>query len=299
MKITSSQRNYIVLIVFVGFASLVYLVLSMHRLEQTALLFVGIPVVLGIAAVFTNPPNTGKGAALRTVTLGLLLAGPLLHEGFVCLLFSMPIFYAVALLVGSVIDSIRNRDEDEPRRYRYFSIALLIPFILEGATPTLSFPREETVSVTRVVLANPSQVEAALAQPPRIIETLPGFLRIGFPRPVEAHGSGINVGDERIIHFAGGEGRPGDLILHVAASEPGRVLFLVKSDRSKIAHWLDWRSSDVTYAAVDASHTRVTWKIGFTRRLDPSWYFRPWERYTVSKAAEYLIESNATPPRKP
>ena len=297
MKITSSQQNYIVLILFVGLGSLIYLVLSTHHLEQTALLFVGIPVVLGIAAVFTNPPNTGKGAALRTVTLGLLLAGPLLHEGFVCLLFSMPIFYAVALGIGTVVDAVRERNQKNRKSYRYFSIALLIPFLLEGATPTLSFPREERVSVTHVVVGTPSQVEAALSQPPRIAEKLPAFLRVGFPRPVEAHGSGLNAGDERVIHFAGGEGRPGDLTLQVMSAQSGRVLYFVKSDRSKIAHWLDWRSSDVTYTAVDANHTRVTWTIGFTRRLDPAWYFRPWERYAVSKAAEYLIEANATPSR--
>jgi len=67
------------------------------------------------------------------------------------------------------------------------------------------------------------------------------------------------------------------------------------SDSSKVAHWLDWKSSEVDWTAVDAEHTRVNWTLHFERRLDPAWYFRPWERYATHLAAEYLIRVNATP----
>jgi hypothetical protein len=39
----------------------------------------------------------------------------------------------------------------------------------------------------------------------------------------------------------------------------------------------------------------VNWNLHFERRLDPAWYFRPWERYATHLAAEYLIRANATP----
>jgi hypothetical protein len=53
----------------------------------------------------------------------------------------------------------------------------------------------------------------------------------------------------------------------------------------------------VTYTAVDAEHTRVTWRIAFERQLDPYWYFAPWEQFAVGEAAGYLITANATPRR--
>src|SRR5207237_9436479 len=62
--------------------------------------------------------------------------------------------------------------------------------------------------------------------------------------------------------------------------------------------WLTWRSSEVRWNAVDADHTKVSWTLNFRRDLDPAWYFRPWERYAVHLAAEYLIENNATPERE-
>jgi hypothetical protein len=39
----------------------------------------------------------------------------------------------------------------------------------------------------------------------------------------------------------------------------------------------------------------VTWTVGFTRRLDPAWYFAPAERHAVALAAEVLVDQVATP----
>ena len=118
---------------------------------------------------------------------------------------------------------------------------------------------------------------------------------MGFPRPAEATGSGLEVGALRTIHFAGGEGRPGDLVLRVEDSQPGYVRYVALSDHSKVAHWLAWRTSEISWTPVDAQHTRVTWTLRFERKLDPAWYFGPWERYAARLAAQSLIQANATP----
>jgi hypothetical protein len=166
---------------------------------------------------------------------------------------------------------------------------------IEGTSPKLSFNREETVQASEVVAASEADVRTALSQSPRTDLSLPVYLRLGFPRPTEAWGNGLEVGAVRTIHFAGGEGRPGELRLTVRESHAGYVRFDVVSDTSKISHWLDWESSEVNWTAIDAQHTRVNWSLHFQRRLDPAWYFRPWERYATRLAADYLIRANATP----
>jgi hypothetical protein len=85
------------------------------------------------------------------------------------------------------------------------------------------------------------------------------------------------------------------VVLSVTDAGPGWARFVAASDKSKIAHWLDWKSADVTWKAVDASHTEVEWTLRYRRLLDPAWYFGPWERYAVHAAADYLIRANATP----
>jgi hypothetical protein len=123
---------------------------------------------------------------------------------------------------------------------------------------------------------------------------LPLFLRIGFPVPLEAHGEGLGIGSLRTIHFSAAEGHPpGDLVMRVAARRDGYVRFEALSDSSKLARWLVWNASEVTWRPIDDSHTEVKWRVFFERQLDPAWYFGPLESLAAYEAAGYLIAVNA------
>jgi hypothetical protein len=290
-KFDSSRWMLIFLILAVSAGTVMYKLTVREHLEQTALLFVGIPAVLAIILALSPKAKTAKGAIVKGLTVALLLSAPLLGEGFICIVMASPIFYAVGILIGVLVD--------ENRKYRQTTLSclvlVLLPMSIEGSSPVLSFNREETVQASRIIKASAEQVELAISRSPRTDLPLPLYLRMGFPRPTEAKGDGLQVGAPRSIHFAGGEGRPGDLMLKVEQARPGYVRFRAISDRSKIAHWLDWKSSEVEWIQLDSDHTRVTWKLHFERRLDPAWYFRPWERYAARLAAEYLIQANAAP----
>ncbi len=287
-----ARWNLVFIILAVSFASVLYRVIASKKLEQTALLFIGIPTALAVLVAATPKARTVTGAILKAMTIALLMAAPLLGEGFICILMAAPLFFVVGIVVGKLIDVSR-------RASRGITTGLLLlaflPMSFEGTSDRLSFPREEVVTAEVVVAAPAAEVERALARPLRLEESLPPFLRLGFPRPVAAHGSGLKVGDRRTIHFAGGEGHPGDLLLEVAEARPGFARFRFVSDHSKIAHWLTWQSSDVYWSAIDANHTQVVWTLGYRRDLDPAWYFGPWERYGVGLAAEHLIRASATP----
>ena len=290
--LSGAQWSVVALSLVIAIGSIAYRVIVWGRLEQTALLFIGIPTLLAICLAALAPKTKSLTAKIIIgITLALLLSGPLLGEGFVCILMASPLFLLVGVIVGLLCDHLRNR-----RRATVSCLLLvLLPMSIEGTTPRLSFNRTEAVEVTRTVANSSAEVAAALARTPHFNSPLPFYLRLGFPRPVAAWGEGLQAGATRTIHFGGGEGRPGDLVMVVEESGPGFVRFRAASDRSKIAHWLDWKSAEVRWTALDATHTSVTWKLTFQRQLDPAWYFRPWERYAVSLAADYLIASNAVP----
>jgi hypothetical protein len=291
LSLSPSQWNLIFLIIAVAFGSAMYRLIVRGRLEQTAVLFIGIPAVLAIVLAMMPKAKTVTGGILKGLTVALLLSGPLLGEGFICILMASPLFYLVGLLVGLIVDW----NHDKRRTTLSCLLLIFLPMSLEGSLRRLSFNREETVRVSQVVNASERDVEVALRHSPRTNLPLPVYLRIGFPRPTEARGDGLGIGATRTIHFAGGEGHPGDLLLLVTESYPGHVRFEAVSDHSKVAHWLGWKSSEVEWTRLDGDHTRVSWTLHFERRLDPAWYFRPWERYAVRLAAEYLIRANATP----
>lgn len=296
--ITGSQTQLLALIAALATGGVAYRLIVQHHLEQTSLLFIGLPSLLAVILVLAPPARSLPGGVLRGITLFLLLSGPVLGEGFVCVLMAAPIFLAVGLIVALLIQASKRRDE---RRTALSCclLVLILPMSLEGTTGTLSFNRFERVSQSALVAGTPADVQARMAQSPRLDLKLPPYLRMGFPHPTSAIGAGLSPGDLRRIHFEGGEGKPGDLVFRVAASTPTSARFVVESDGCEgmhsIGHWVTLREADVSWTPIDAHHTRVTWQLAYERRLDPAWYFGPWERYAGRLAARYLIDANAGP----
>jgi len=293
---TAARRKKLNLIAWILALAIVSLLLRLvyytHN-EITSLMFVGIPTVLAVLLALTPSAKSSVGIAARGVTIGLLISAILFGEGLVCVLMAAPIAYVIAISVALAVSKSR------PKGPAAMGLALL-PFVcmsFEGVSHRLSLPREQTVHVERVVAARPEEVEAVLAGPMNFHTRLPVFLRLGFPRPVAARGAGLERGATRTIHFAGGEGHPGDLTMQVESRDSGAVVFHAVEDRSKIAHWLTWRTAEVRWRVVDANHTAVTWTLHYRRGLDPAWYFVPWEQYGARRAAGYLIDNLATPQR--
>lgn len=287
--------------------AIAFRVIVRAELEQTAALFVGVPTLLTIWVALSSPAKTATGAVMRTTTLALLMSGIVLGEGYLCILLSAPLFYMVAYLGAESAEVLRRHrrvreleDEVAAKRSSKLRALVLAPLLLsslEGVTPDLSFERREIATAERVVSGTPADVRRALATPLRVGSRLPAPLRIGFPIPLRAEGGGLRVGDERFVHFSEGEGRPpGTLRLVVTEASETHVVFVAVSDTSHITHWLSWRQARVEWREESPGRSHVVWTLEYDRQLDPAWYWRPFGRFFVSYAAEFLIDAAATPP---
>jgi hypothetical protein len=267
-------------------AMLVYKALHAGHLEQTAAFYVGIPAVIAITVALTVRPGSATGIVMATITIGLALAGPMLGEGIVCLVFAAPLFYVVGLIVGGTIDLVRTR--------RGGPNVLLVPVLLltaaEGTTQATSLPREERVTVVRAVGA--ADVESTLAAPPAFGGFESAFLRLGLPRPLKADGAGLEVGATREITFTprrslgiGAAAEPRSMTLRVVERAPGRVVFEVVRDTT-LARWLDLRRAEFAWDGTD-----LTVSLRYRRTFDPGWYFGPLQRFAAGEAAGYLAET--------
>jgi len=289
------------IILAVTAASLTYRAVVFHGLEQTAALFIGVPVVLAIVVIFTSSPQSATGVAWKEVTFGLLLSVLFVWEGFLCVVMAAPLFYCVAIVVTWAVTRLR---EKTPSRTLYSSLIVLIvaPMSVEGVTAFTTLNRAEIVTQSEIVRASPAAVERALLDAPRFDRVLPRYLRSGFPRPIASR---IERGDRSsrwIITLRGGETflngtepQTGDLTMDLEEQRPGLLRWRATSDTSHMTHFLTFRESIVTWEPIDAQTTRVTWTIRYDRGLDPAWYFGPMERYAVRLAAGYLIEAAAVP----
>jgi hypothetical protein len=293
---TSPRRAAVGVILAVAAASIVFRLLKHGHLEHSSLVFIGIPTLLAIFMVaVVGPARTTTGLILKAITIALLVSGIFLGEGFICILMASPLFMLVGVIIGQIADSDYWRHTRRGRRIMSVTVLpLLILGSMEGVLPGFEFPREEAVTVTRIVAVSADSVRASLARTPRFELPLPLFFRLRFPRPAHAAGSGLAIGDTRAILFTHAGHHPGTLSFRVSRTGEGSVTFEAVSDDSYLHHWLTWEGSDVTWSAVDATHARVTWTSRYRRRLDPAWYFAPWERYGMRLAAAYLIATAAT-----
>lgn len=281
------EVNWLVVFIVVEVITCVaYRLLVWGNLEQTSALFIGLPALLAVLLAVSGPAKTQMGFVMKGTTLFLLLSGPLLGEGFICILMASPIFNAIATLIGWFMCNDKKR----------YACALPVFLLaLEGTTDRLSFPRENTVHGERTIALTSAEFAQRLVKMPALShDALPFYLRLGFPRPMRAFGDGLQPGSLRGIHFAGGEGKPGDLLFTVEEAEHdshgGHVRFRFVSDASHISHWLIWRHTELLWTRVDDQHIRVQWTIAYRRLLDPAIYFHPWERYAVSLAGDYCLQ---------
>ena len=298
LKSASSQARIALAAIIgaVGLGAIAYRAIFAHQLQQTAALFVGIPTLMAIVVALFVSPQSAKGAAIKAVTVGLLVSLVFLGEGMLCVLMSAPIFYGVAIAAGAALDadrSLRNA------RFTGLLMMMLMPMSMEGVTEPLSFDRNETVSATRIVTAPIERVREAVLAPPRFDRALPVFLRAGFPRPTAVRIEGGNIwvvtmrGGE--MRLNGMEPRAGDLRLRLDEAGPRVARWSAIADDSHMTHFLSWQRATVTLDPIDAQTTRVTWTLEYRRGLDPAWYFGPIERRVATLAAGYLIDAVATP----
>jgi hypothetical protein len=183
---------------------------------------------------------------------------------------------------------------------------------MEGLVGT-PFATEDAGAATRVVAMSPEEVRSALAAEPTYgAVPIPWLLRLGFNQPIGAHGGGLAIGDERVIHFTGGnhDDHPLRLFgvtgtrsvehhslerLRVTATDDRRVEFAVVEDTTMTVRWAALERSIVTWEPVDGTHTRVTWRLEYRRLLHPAFYFAPLQRAAASQASGYLLDSLLVP----
>jgi hypothetical protein len=284
------RLQLLVLVLGLAGSAIGYRVIEGQRLEQSALLFIGLPALLAMVLILATEARSSAGIVFKGTTLALLMSMILLGEGAVCVLMAAPIIYVTVGVVWGLATWISS-SFGKGKNVQCVAALPLLLVSLEGTTPALSFSRAETVETHRVLPVSEEDVERRVSRPPRFDTALPAFLQLGFPRPQWVESTGIEVGDRWTVHFAGGEGSPGDLVLRVVKRSPREIRFAAVGDDSKIAHWLTWREAIVRWEPTGEGATRISLRLEYDRELDPFWYFGPLERYAVGLAASYLIDN--------
>lgn len=301
MSIEKGKRAWLGNIVMITVFSLFVRLLIHYEFDTTALLYVGLPMVIAVAIIlFTGESDSQNWKVrywnhTRTALLVLLVSSAILFEGFLCVLMFMPIYFGVVLCVFLIELLYRAA---KGKRGGTLPIHLLPAILLfsaiEGVTPQLSFDRYNEVSSTKTINVSIEQIKENLQKPIALGSNMPGFLSL-FPMPYDVVAETLTEGDVHRSYFRYHRWfvtntHEGYMDIKLAEVGESHLRTEIVEDTSYVSNYLTLHGTLIELESVSDSVTRVTLTISYDRKLDPYWYFGPLERFGVEQTAGYLID---------
>lgn len=278
-----AKNTLYAIVVILALASLLFRLLNQYKLEQSALLFVGIPAFITVLIIkYTKTPKSVYGITFYSITLFLMMTAILFGEGLVCIIFMAPIFYGVAALIILVFQLFKKK--------RKLNVSLLIPLLLFVGQANQFNKTAAVQHIATQVSVDGDLSISNLLKHPDFNKNLPLFFQLGFPKPQEMTGQGIALNDTRTITFLSNTKGLGSLKLIVSKRTQNSITFSVIDDSTHINHWLAYK--DITVSTQNLGNkTRITWTTNYVCNLAPNWYFETLENYAVAKMNQHLINS--------
>lgn len=284
-KKRNPKTKLYVLVLILTVASLAFRLLNKLELEQTSLLFIGVPALIVLLVIkYTNKPRTSYAAMFYTITIFLLLCGVLFGEGLICLIIMSPLFYGIGAILIAITNALNKRNKKKLNAF------IIIPVLLIASQAHEINSAVETHKVSTTILLQNAKTLSDMNTAPDFQKNLPSFFKIGFPKPIGIIGKGIEIGDTRTIQFLSNTKGIGDLTLKIKEATTSKLVFEVVNDNTHIAHWLSYKEISVALNN-KGNQTEVTWTTNFTCDLGPSWYFEPLEKTAIELMNEHLIRS--------
>jgi len=266
--------------------SMAYRLINEFDLETTSVLYIGIPAIFALLLTRAPRATSAMGFIMKSITLLLLLIAILLIEGALCILISAPLFYLVGFIIGLCVDRSRKKGNDG-KLHLHLGIFFAL-MSLEGVSKLTSFPRQESITITKIFSGDLEESKKLLLAGPSFEkETLPLFFKLGFPQPQKVE----SMKDLWQIKFPGMYREDTYLTVRETWITPTEVVYKKKGDSTKMGEWLDWSKVDWRLQPLAGGETEVTMTLYYKRKLDPAWYFGPIQRYGVRKAGEYFFTS--------
>lgn len=276
---------YIIVIVLT-ISSFVFRIINENGLEQSSILFVGLPALIAFITIKFYPKTQSLyGIVFKVITLFLIMSGILFGEGIICILIAAPIFYGVGWLLVFLYSKL-----DDWNKTNLFSF-VIIPLILILSQPIKELNKPELISVSTTKVLNKKIGLNAFEFSPNFQNNLPNFFKLGFPKPVNIAGESLEIGSIKTITFDSMTKGEGVLTLEVIELNNNSIKFKPIGDSTHINHWLSWNEIEVHFKTIEDGKTQIQWESKFYCDLSPAWYFQPIEKYSVNLMNEFLISS--------
>jgi len=292
--------NTVAVLVMIGIASVAVRLLLNYQFHKSALLYIGVPYLVSVMIAAFRPEASDRKwwHQYRDDTfmalIVLLGSSIVLFEGFICVLFFLPIYFLIEtalILAGWARERAKRRSGS--------ALVSMVPLLvvvmsLEGTTPALTVDRDAHVTVSKVADLTPDQVLGHLAEPFDLRKKRHWLLAI-FPMPYEIQAGSLAAGDVHVVktryhRWFVTNTHEGEMHLQLVEVDDHRVKTRFIHDTSFFSSYLTPVGTEITLDEIAPGRTQITLRIDYERSLDPAWYFHPLQQFGVGKMAEFLID---------
>jgi hypothetical protein len=259
-------------------------------------MFLLVPFAAGFAiTLISRDLQTVSAAAILAAIASLAVLIATHMETPVCALLAFPFLFsgiAIGVALGFVFHELRAKFTGKEGPTFTSIVVLSIPLlILTGhriELSALTHPRQEVVTSTIRLSADPTHVWNELRSFDSLHGRKPLLMYIGLPIPIRCEMQGSGVGAKRTCYFD-----HGSIEETVIDWQPPNVMRLA-IDRTNMPgrHWLGFEYATYTLQQ-DGSGTILTRSTTIISNLYPAWYWRPFERWGVSSEHNYIFSDLA------
>lgn len=275
-------------------------------MRESAVLYVLIPYLIGIAIYVYTPIATGDRflsrlwRILRTALIVMMATSLLLFEGFLCVLMFLPIYVFFALLAALINPGPPASDRDWRDKTRMSVLPILVVFLsLDGIRGTdMSFGPERDTVVTRTATLDltPAQIRSNIINHTYPEEGRTRYLAL-FPRPVSVEAESVEVGARHVAHMEyrrwgvrGLNVHTGTSVMEFTHSTDTQLRAEFVHDDSYLSHYMRFQTWGLEMTPRADGRTDVTLTVGYERLLAPSWYFGPLQKRAVGDGLDYALK---------
>jgi len=170
----------------------------------------------------------------------------------------------------------------------FFSVPLLVFVGHRVELSTLVHPRQEAVTSSIWLPAEPSQVWSALRSFDSLTAQKPALMYVGLPIPVRCTMQGDGLGARRVCYFD--RGYIEETVIEW--SPPTRMRLSIDRTNLPGRHWLGFEDAEYDLQS-DSGGTILTRRTTIISNLYPAWYWRPFERWGVASEHDYILNDVA------
>ena len=264
-------------------------------------IFILVPFAAGFAiTLVSRDMQTVSAAGILAAIASLALLIAMHMETPVCALLAFPLLFVgitLGVALGFIFHSLRAKLTGKAGPTFTSLVLLSMPLlILTGhriELSTLTHPRQEVVTSTIRLSADPTHVWNDLRSFDSLQGKKPLLMYIGLPIPISCDMQGTGLGAKRTCYFD-----HGSIEETVIDWQPPNVMRLA-IDRTNMPgrHWLGFEYAECTLQQ-DGDGTILTRNTTIISNLYPAWYWRPFERWGVSSEHNYIFSDLARRTRR-